>query len=114
VTVKQKTASFSVMGLKFGYELHARYTLDAPNHLSFVAIDGVYKDSHGDFRITPLDGGAKSMLFGAGGINLKNDSGIIARISKSGAFPLEVMIDMMLEQSTLARVRLEAERRAKK
>jgi len=111
VTVNQKTATSSVIGMKFGYELHARYTLEPPDHLSYVAIDGVNKGSHGDFRIMPLNGGSKSILFSACGINMENDNSIVARIAKSGAFPMEIMIDMTLAQSTLARIRIEAQRR---
>jgi carbon monoxide dehydrogenase subunit G len=110
VTVDQETASFSALGMEFGYNLHARYTIDGPDHLSYVAIDGTYVGSHGDFRILPLPGGDKCLLFGKGGINMENDKGIVARIAKSGAFPLENMVDMMQIQSTLAHVRVEAEK----
>jgi uncharacterized protein YndB with AHSA1/START domain len=109
VTVTQKTASFSVMGLKFGYELHARYTLDAPRHMSYAAIDGVYEGSHGDFTILPIDGANNCILFSSGGINMENDNAIVSRIAKTGAFPLENMIDMMLVRSTLAHIRIAAE-----
>jgi polyketide cyclase/dehydrase/lipid transport protein len=113
VTVNQKTASFTVLGMDFGYELHSRYTLDKPDHLSYVAIDGDNEGSHGDFKIMPIDGGKKCVLFGVGAINMEKDNGLIARIAKTGAFPLEVMLDMTLVQSTLARLRVEAERRNK-
>jgi uncharacterized protein YndB with AHSA1/START domain len=111
VTVNQSTPSFMVLGMKVGYQLHTRYTLEPPDHLSYVAIDGANKGSHGDFRIMPLDGGEKSILFGAGGMNMEKDDRLFARIAKSGAFPLENMINMTIVQSNLARIRLEAQRR---
>jgi len=109
VTVLEKTSSFSVLIFSFGYELHARYTLDPPYHLSYTAIDGTYQGSHGDFRIVPIEDGKQTLLFHRAGINLEKDNGLTAQIAKSGAFPLENMMDMMGAQSALAHVKLEAE-----
>lgn len=111
VTVLQKTSSYSVLIFSFGYELHARYTLDPPYHLSYLAIDGTYAGSHSDMRLLPIENGKQTLLFLSSGLNLANDSSLTARIIKSGAFPLENMLDMMGSQSVLARVRMEAERR---
>jgi len=109
VTLYQTTASLNVLIFSFGYELHARYTLDPPHHLSYVAIDGLYEGSHGDFQIQPLENGKKTLLFNRGGLNLEKDQGLTARIIKSGAFPLENMLDMMGAQAALARIKYTAE-----
>lgn len=111
VTVLQKTSSFSVLIFSFGYELHSRYTLDPPYHLSYEAIDGTYQGSHGDFRLIPIENDKQTLLFHRAGINLTKDNGLTAQIAKSGAFPLENMLDMMGAQSALAHLKREAEQR---
>ena len=110
VILTQETSKFSVMVFSFGYELHAKYTLDPPNHLSYEAFDGIYDGSHGEFNIVAIDGG-KTLLFHSVGLNLENDNGLTARIAKSGAFPLENMLNAMGGQSALMRVKMAAEKR---
>jgi uncharacterized protein YndB with AHSA1/START domain len=111
VTVLERTSSFSVLFFSFGYEIHARYTLDPPYHVSYAAIDGTYQGSHGEFRIVPIADGKQTLLFHRAGINLEKDNGLTAQIAKSGAFPLENMLDMLGAQSALAHIKKEAEAR---
>jgi carbon monoxide dehydrogenase subunit G len=109
VILTQETSKFSVLIFSFGYELHAKYTLDPPYHLSYKAIDGIYEGSHGEFNIVPIENGQKTLLFHSVGLNLEKDNGLTARIAKSGAFPLENMLNAMGAQSSLARIRMAAE-----
>lgn len=51
------------------------------------------------------------MIFGSGGINLDKDDGLVSSIAKTGAFPLENMLNMTNAQSPLAFIRIEAQRR---
>ncbi len=113
VTTLQKTQSFSILIFSFGYELHSRYTLDPPYHLSYIAIDGVYRGSNGDFKLLPIEGGKKTVLFHSVGVNMEHDDSLTARITKSGAFPAENMLNMMGAQAAIAHVKQEAEKRKK-
>lgn len=97
-----------------GFELHPRYSLHPPNELTWVSMDGLYKDSHGSLRLLPIENGTKTLLFGAIGLNLERDTGLVARIVKSGAFPVENMFNMILSQGTLAHLKVEAEKREAK
>lgn len=111
IIVYQKTTPLKIFIFEFmAIEMHSRYTLDPPYHASYVAIDGKYEGSHGDFRIVPLEGGNKSLVFVSAGVNLERDEGLFSRIAQSGAFPLENMLNMMGAQSALAHLRGEAER----
>lgn len=65
----------------------------------------------GELRLKPLENGTKTLIFGSGGINLDKDDGLISRIAKTGAFPLENMLNMTSAQSLLAFIRIEAEKR---
>jgi carbon monoxide dehydrogenase subunit G len=107
VVVTQVTPSFSILIFTFGYELHARYTLEPPYRLSYVAFEGKYQGTHGDLRLLPLEGGTKTLIVGTAGLNLDNDPGLTSRIAQSGEFPLENMIDMLLTQTTLSRANLD-------
>lgn len=112
VVLRQKSLAFKVFLFSLGgFELHSRYVLEPPCHLSYTTIDGTYEGSHGDFRIMPLENGNKSLAFAIGGVNIDRDTGLFARMNQSGAFPLENMLNMVGTQTTLAHIRIEAERR---
>lgn len=111
VIILQKTQAFSILIFEFGYELHSKYILEPPDHLTYTTIDGTYQGSHGEFRLMPIENGTKTLAFGIGGVNIDNDTSIASRIAKSGAFPIENMINMLGAQSTLAHIKIEAERR---
>ncbi len=113
VLLYQTTSSFSILIFSFGYDLHSRYDLKPPYEMTYRAIDGKYEGSHGRFRILPLEGGKKSLLFHNAGVSLEKDTSLTARIMKSGAFPAENMLNMMGAQAALVRIRLEAEKRSK-
>jgi uncharacterized protein YndB with AHSA1/START domain len=111
VIVFMETQTISLLIFSFGYEIHARYDLDPPHHVSYVAIDGTYEGSHGDWRLQPINNGKKTLLFHIAGINLEKDNSLTARIAKSGAFPMENMMCVMGAQSSAAHVRAVAEER---
>jgi carbon monoxide dehydrogenase subunit G len=112
VVVRQKSLAFKVFIFSLGgFELHSRYVLEPPYRLTYTTIDGTYEGSHGEFRIMPLENGNKSLAFAVGGVNIDRDDGLFARMTQSGAFPLENMLNMVGTQTTLAHIRVEAERR---
>lgn len=113
VFMRQEMAKFSVLIFDFGYELHTKYTLNPPSSFTYVAVDGLYEGSRGDLRILPIENGKKTVVFATAGLNLERDSGLVARIVKSGAFPVESMLNMVGAQSTVAHLKYEAEKREK-
>lgn len=114
VEVLQRSPSTSVFIFQIeGFEFPARYTLNPPYELSYYAYEGMYEGSHGKYRILPVDGGKRTLLFHVAGMNLDRDNSLTARIFKSGAFPLKNMLLVLGAQSTLERVREAAEKRAK-
>ncbi len=111
VVLLQETHAFSLLIFEFGYELHSQYILEPPYHLTYTTIDGTYEGSHGDLRLMPIENGTKTLAFAIGGVNTEKDAGLVSRIARSGAFPIQNMINMLGAQSTLAHIKLEAERR---
>jgi carbon monoxide dehydrogenase subunit G len=114
VIVRQEMSKFSVLVFDFGYELHSKYILDPPQGLVYNAIDGLYEGSHGDLRLLPLENGTKTLLFSTAGLNLEKDPSLVTRVVKSGAFPVENMLNLVGTESTLACIKAEAEKRAAK
>jgi carbon monoxide dehydrogenase subunit G len=113
VVLDHSIAKFSVLIFSFDYRIKATYHLDPPHHLFYEASEGTYQGSHGDFMIRPLEGGKKTLLFHRAGVNLERDQSFTARFARSGAFPLENMLNMMGAQAALAHVKMEPEKMEK-
>ena len=111
VLMRSSMAKFSVLIFDFGYELHSRYNLNPPTEFTYFTVDGLYEGTHGGLRLMPIENGTKTLLFATAGLNLDRDTGLVARIIKSGAFPVENMLNMIGAQSTIAHIKREAERR---
>jgi carbon monoxide dehydrogenase subunit G len=109
--VIRQDLKFSLLVFDFGYELHSRYTLTPPDSFTYVAIDGLYEGSHGSGRVMSIENGTKTLLVSTAGLNLERDTGLVTRIIKSGAFPVENMLNMLGTQYTLANIKREAEKR---
>jgi uncharacterized protein YndB with AHSA1/START domain len=114
VIVNQRTQSISILIFSFGYDMHAKYNLDPPYHLDYIATEGVYAGSHGDLTLVPLEGGKKTLLFGTAGVDLDNDESLTSRIATSGAFPAQNMMNLIGIQLTLRHIEKEALAREKK
>jgi uncharacterized protein YndB with AHSA1/START domain len=101
VWVQQKITSQSVLIFTFAYEMHALYTLDPPYHVSYRCMDGTYEGSTGDYQILPLEGGNRSILFAAIGINFERDQGLTARLIRSGDYPFNTVMNLLAARSYL-------------
>jgi carbon monoxide dehydrogenase subunit G len=111
VVTRQKMTSYSVLVFDIGFEMYNQYNLEPPHHLHYESIDGTYRGSGGDLRLMPLENGTRTLMFGTGSVNLEHDDGLVSRVAKTGAFPLENMLNLVGAQSLLAYIRVEAERR---
>jgi len=110
VWVRQKITSQSVLVFTFAYEMHALYTLDPPYHVSYRCIDGTYEGSMGDYQILPIEGGKRSILFAAIGINFERDEGLTAKIIRSGDYPFNTVMNLLAARSYLNNFKPAAEK----
>jgi uncharacterized protein YndB with AHSA1/START domain len=114
VWVNQVTRSQSVLVFTFDYEMHGIYTLEPTSHMSFLAVDGAYEGSTGDYYILSVEGGTSCVLFCAIGLNFEKDTALTTRIIRSGDYPFNTVMDLLAARSFLNSIKPEAESRAAK
>ena len=81
--------------------------------MEFTSVKGNFKGTYGIFRMMPADGGKKTLMFGVASINAENDDSFLTKVAKSGAFPMNVVLNVLTSQFSLASIKAEAERREK-
>jgi len=111
VVLKQSVKQIDLYVFSFGFELHARYKLEPPTRMSYVTIDGVYKDTTGDFFLVPYDGGKKTFVYATIGVMMDRDESFTMNIVRSGEFPFDSMVNMFFARDVLNKFKAEAERR---
>jgi Polyketide cyclase / dehydrase and lipid transport len=114
VLVMQKMVSMSILIFNFGgMEMHNRYILDPPYHMSFKTIDGLYEGSTSDYQILPIENGTRSILFNSVGLVTERDKSLTMRMVRSGAFPFNSMFCVTAANANVSAIKAEAERRNK-
>ncbi len=94
-------ARIDVYIFDFSIDVRARYAFEEPSRMSFKSIEGLYKDSYGEFFLLPFDGGKKTFAFATVYVNLKNDESLTMKMVKSGPFPFESTVNMSYARDML-------------
>ena len=102
---------FDVYIFSYGFDLHARYKLEPPERMSYVTIDGLYKDTSGDFALIPHDGGKRTFVFATIGVMMERDKSLTMKIVRSGSFPFDAMVNLFFARDVLNKFELEVEKR---
>jgi carbon monoxide dehydrogenase subunit G len=111
LVMRQSVKSLDVYVFSFGFDLHAQYAFEEPERMSWKTIDGLYKDSMGEFELVPYDNGQKTFVFATTGVYTKRDDSLTMKIVKSGEFPFESMVNLFFSRDVLTQFKKEVERR---
>ena len=113
VLMQEGAGKLDVYIFEISVDLHARYNLEPPDHMSYVAIDGLYKDSYGDIRLASFDNENRTFAFASQNVVLERDRSLTMRMVKSGAFPFESTVNMTFARDMLNQYKAEAEMRSR-
>ncbi len=114
LVIHQKMALFSIMFYDFGFEFDSYYIMYPRDRLFYNAFEGTYSGSHGEFRLMPVDGGKRTLLFSSAGTSFEDQDNFVSRIVRSSTFPIESLANITIAQAMQDFVRIEAEAREKK
>jgi len=111
VVLKQSVKEFNLYIFAYSFDLHARYKLEPPRRMSYVTIDGVYKDTSGDFVLVPFADNAKTFIFATIAVMMDRDTSLTMKIVRSGSFPFDSMVNLFFARSVLNTFKAESEKR---
>jgi carbon monoxide dehydrogenase subunit G len=113
VVLQQKINQLSVYIFKFVFELRAHYTLEPYDKISYITLDGTYKDTFGQFNLVPYEEGQKTLVFMTLKAAIENDESLTMRIVRSGDFPFDTMANFFFARDTINKFGVEIDERGK-
>jgi hypothetical protein len=115
VVIDYTSPSFSALIFNFGgWKMENKYIIEAPHHMYYSTISGLYQGSNGDFQIVPIENGKRSLLFHSVGLNMEKDQSLTTRMVKSGTFPFDTVMCISVAISEANNYKKECEVRAKR
>jgi carbon monoxide dehydrogenase subunit G len=115
VVIDFTSPSYSMLIFNFGgWKMENEYIIEAPDHMYFNTISGLYAGSNGDFQVVPIDKGKRALLFHSTSLNMERDESLTTRMVKSGTFPFDTVMCISVAISEAHSYKKECEARAKR